>query len=253
MRIGKIFIGITLAALSGTAVLANPDSLFSEGNKAYTAGDFEKSVNNYNAVAAKGFESDELYLNLGNAYYKMRNYPKAILCYERALLIDPGNEKVQHNLAKAQMFTVDKINQIPEFLITGWLNHFIMIFRTNTWALISMITFVLSIIGFLGYFLSMSMLLKRSGYYSGTFFLVIALLSFYLSYKSKNIIISGNGAIVISPTITVKGEPNSSSSDLFIIHEGTKVYIMDVIDDWNEVKLADGKTGWLRKKDIEPI
>jgi hypothetical protein len=99
----------------------------------------------------------------------------------------------------------------------------------------------------------MSMLLKRSGYYSGTFFLVIALLSFYLSYKSKNIIISGNGAIVISPTITVKGEPNSSSSDLFIIHEGTKVYIMDVIDDWNEVKLADGKTGWLRKKDIEPI
>jgi tetratricopeptide (TPR) repeat protein len=253
MKKGMLLVLALMLALVSTKAQTSPDSLFSAGNKAYAAGNFEVAMNDYNSIAAKGFESVELYLNLGNSYYKMRNYPKAILSYERALLIDPGNEKAQHNLAKAQMYTVDKINQIPEFLITGWLNHFIMFFRSNIWAVISMVCFTLSILGLLAYFLSMNISMKRAGFYTGTILLLISILTFYLAYKSRTLILSGNGAIVMAPTITVKGEPNTSSTDLFIIHEGTKVYIMDVIDDWNEIKIADGKTGWLRKKDIEPI
>jgi tetratricopeptide (TPR) repeat protein len=253
MEKGILLLSALLLVFSGIDGQTSADSLFSEGNKAYTAGNFEEALTNYNSITSRGIESAELYLNLGNTYFKLRNYPKAILNYERALVIDPGNEKVQHNLAKAQMYTVDKINEIPQFLITGWLNHFIVFFRSNTWAVVSMLSFVLSILGLLAYFLSMKISMKRFGFYFGSILLFISLLTFYLAYKSRALILSGNGAVVMTPTITVKGEPNTSSTDLFIIHEGTKVYIMDVIGDWNEIKLSDGKTGWLHKKDIEPI
>ncbi len=253
MKKGILLISTLLLVIRSVSGLTSPDSLFSAGNKAYTSGDFELAVSQYNSIVSKGFQSVELYLNLGNSYYKQRNYPKAILSYERALLIDPGNEKARHNLAKAQIYTVDKINEIPEFLITGWMNHFIMIFRSNTWAVISIIGFILGVVGLLAYFLSMKISMKRLGFYLGIVLLFISSLTFYLAYKSKTLILSGNGAIVMSPTVTVKAEPNTSSTDLFIIHEGTKVYIMDDIDEWNEVKLSDGKTGWLHKKDIDPI
>jgi len=238
---------------SGIVGQTTYDSTFLKGNNAYAAGDFERAISNYNLILNSGFESAELYLNLGNAYYKLRDYPRAILNYERALLVDPGNEKAQNNLAKAQLYTVDKINQIPEFLITGWMNQFIMLLHSNTWAIISMISFSIGVLLLLVYFLSMTMIVKRVGFYFGFILLVVSLITFYLSYKSRELIMSGNGAIVLSPAVTIKSEPNTSSTDLFIIHEGTKVYIMDESVEWNEIKLTDGKTGWIQKKDIEAI
>jgi hypothetical protein len=250
--------GITLLSVFTIAIVnvigqTKPDSLFAKGNSAYASGEYDKAIKIYDSVVAKRYESGYLYLNIGNAYYKLRNYPKAILYYERALLIDPGNAKAKHNLAKAQIYTVDKINEIPEFLLTGWMHQLIMMFRSDTWAIISMIAFALCVVLFLVYFLSMKLSLKRTSFYSAIFLLFIACVTFYLSYKSKTLLINSNGAIVMTPTVTVKGSPSSSSTDLFIVHEGTKVYIMDKIDNWFEIKLADGKTGWLMKNDIEPI
>ena len=216
-------------------------------------GEFEKAIHLYDSILTLRYESPELLLNIGNAYYKLRNYPKAILYYEKALLIDPGYEKAKHNLAKAQIYTVDKVNELPEFLLTGWMNQFIMILPSDTWAIISLAAFALCMVLLLFYFLSMKIAIKRTSFYFGVLFLLIALVTFYLSFKSKTLLINYNGAIVMTPTVTVKGSPSSSSTDLFIVHEGTKVYIMDKIDNWTEIKLADGKTGWLQKNDIEPI
>jgi tetratricopeptide (TPR) repeat protein len=245
-----IFIGCFVSLAIGQT---KPESLFNEGNKYYAEGKYEDAISKYDSVISLGFESAELFLNMGNAYYKLRNYPKAILGYERALLNDPGNEKAKHNLAKAQVYTIDKIDQIPEFLITGWMNHLVMTIHSNSWALISLIAFILGFLSLLAFFLSIKVSVKRLGFYSGILFLSMAFTGFYLAYQSKKLLISSNGAIVMTPTVTLKSSPSISSTNLFIVHEGTKVYIMDKIDDWYEIKLSDGKTGWLESNDVEPI
>jgi hypothetical protein len=253
MKKGIMLISILVVILENSRGNSVTELLFNEGNKYYADANYEMAIHEYDSILAVGFESAGLYLNIGNAYYKLRNYPKAILYYEKALLIEPGNEKVKHNLAKAQIYTVDKINEIPEFLITGWMNQLIVVFRSNTWAVISAVSFILALALFLTFFLSMKLSLKRGGFYSGIIFLLISVTTFYLSYKSKSLLIHGNGAIVITPTVTIKGSPSDSGTDLFIIHEGIKVYIMDEIDSWCEIKIADGKTGWLPKNDIALI
>jgi hypothetical protein len=231
----------------------NADSVFHAANEAYIKEDYNAAIQQYEEILSQGFESPELYYNLGNAYYKLTDYPKSILNYERALLHDPRDENIRFNLAKAQIYNVDQIDQIPEFVIKKWLRTAISWFRSDTWAILSLVSFLLCTAGFLVYFLTTKIKLRRSGFYTGMLFLILSVLTFFIASQSRKILVNSNGAIVMTSTVTVKGSPSNSSTDLFIIHEGTKVYILEELNDWFEVKLSDGKQGWLLKSDIEPI
>ncbi len=231
----------------------NTDSVFNAANKAYINEDYNSAIQQYEEILSQGFESPELYYNLGNAYYKLTDYPKSILNYERALLHDPRDENIRFNLAKAQIYNVDQIDEIPEFVIKKWLRTAISWFRSDTWAIISLVSFLLCTAGFLVYFLTTKMKMRRSGFYAGILFFILSILTFFIASQSRKILVNSNGAIVMTPTVTVKGSPSNSSTDLFIIHEGTKVYILEELNDWFEIKLSDGKQGWLLKSDIEPI
>ena len=240
---------LTLQLNAGTAV----DSLFIQANDNYAGGYYMQAIELYESVLAKGMESGELYFNFGNAYYKLKNYPKSILQYERALLFDPRNEDIKHNLAKARMYIIDKIDEIPEFVIKRWINSLITLLSSNTWAILSLFTFVLGIVFLLFYFLSYKLMLRRAGFYSGIIVLLLSLTMFFLSFRAKSLFISSNEAIIMTPTVTVKSSPRASGTDLFIVHEGTKILIIDSLETWYEIRLSDGKQGWLQQKDVEPI
>lgn len=248
--LGNLLLWLTFLTLRANF---NADSVFALANNNYIEENYAEAIQQYESILSQGFESAELYYNLGNAYYKITNYPKAILNYERALLHDPRDENIRFNLAKARIYIVDQIDEIPEFIIKKWLRTAIEWFRSDTWAIISIISFLICISGFLLYFLSTRHILRRTGFYSGIILLLIAVFTFIMASKARSILIESNGAIVMTPTVTVKGSPSLTSTDLFIIHEGTKVFIIEELNEWYEIKLSDGKQGWLIKSDIEPI
>jgi tetratricopeptide (TPR) repeat protein len=232
---------------------ADKDSLFIKANKAYSNDKYEDAAGLYEQILTGGMESPEVYYNLGNAYFKTRNYPKAILNFERALRLDPLNENIRFNLEKSQVYNMDQINEIPEFIIRRGLRNVLEIFSPNTWAYISLFTFIIGLSLLLIYFLSFKIYLKRIGLYAGIAALIISVSTFFIAGSAKNFILKSGGAIVMTPTVTVKGSPDAGSTDLFLIHEGTKVFILDKIDNWYEIKLMDGKQGWLQQSEVEPI
>jgi tetratricopeptide (TPR) repeat protein len=248
-----IFIFILGLFETGLFSQAKLNVVFDNANKLYSQEKYEDAIKYYNQILDNGYESAEVYFNIGNSYFKLRNYPKAILNYERALIIDPDNDNFRHNLAKAKMYNVDKIDEIPEFILQSWFNDLIGIFSSNYWAIISLFTFIIALFAFLIYLFSASFKIKKISFYSGIIIIILSILAYYFSYHSKSDIKNNTGAIVMEPSVTVKGAPRESGTELFIIHEGTKVILLKKLDSWYEIKLLDGKQGWLQQTAIEKI
>ncbi|MBN2486583.1 MAG: tetratricopeptide repeat protein [Bacteroidales bacterium] len=230
-----------------------PDSVFSAANKFYIEKKYDKAVETYNILIDKGHKTAGLFFNIGNAYFKAGNYAKAILFYERAKLLAPSDADIDFNLAKAKTYVIDKIEVIPDFFIKAWFKSVIAIFSPNQWAGISVILFVLFTICALIYLLIIKPALKRLSFYLGFSALIIAFLALFFAFKTRQYIENSMGAIVMSPTVTVKSSPDNESTNVFIIHEGTKVFIVRSLDGWDEIKLTDGKQGWLESSTIEKI
>jgi tetratricopeptide (TPR) repeat protein len=229
------------------------DSLFQKGNALYAKGQYQDAIEIYENIINLGYESSELYLNTGNAYYKQNVIARAILNYEKALMLVPNNNDVKYNLELANRLVIDKIEVLPTFFITGWVQSIRNLFSSDLWAIISISAFVIALV-FISIFLySRNFSLKKISFWLGFFIIIISAISFIFSNQQKQKILSGNTAIVISPSVTVKSSPDNSGTDLFVIHEGTKVNIDDHISDWKEIRLSDGSKGWLKAEDLEVI
>ena len=229
------------------------DSLLVKANDLYTQGKYQEAADTYERIADLGYESPGLYYNLGNSYYKQNVIARAILNYEKALELAPNDDDIKYNLELANRFIVDKVEVLPVFFITGWVRSIRNIFSSDHWAISSIITFIITLIFISLYLYSRSLALKKASFWLGFLMILLALVSFIFSYQQKQKILSGNTAIVMSPSVTVKSSPDASGTDLFVIHEGTKVWIDDEISNWNEIKLSDGSKGWLRTEDIQTI
>jgi tetratricopeptide (TPR) repeat protein len=229
------------------------DSVFDAGNQAYIEKRYNEAISNYETLTNNGFRSAELFYNTGNANFKSGNYAKAILFYERAKLIEPGNGDIDFNLAKARTYVIDKIEIIPDFFIKSWFKSTISNLSSNSWAVLSVFAFVVFMILFLIYLLIARVNIKKFSFYVGVLLLLISIVSLTFAFKTRQFIDSSNGAIVMYPTVTVKSSPDMESADAFIIHEGTKVFIIRSLNGWNEIKLTDGKQGWLESQTIEKI
>jgi tetratricopeptide (TPR) repeat protein len=251
MRI--FFISVIFILISTGINASEIDSILNEANTYYQSENFEMAVQSYKLLVGKGYASATLYYNIGNAYYKTGDYVNAVLYYEKAKLLDPKNEDILHNLELANLHIVDKIEVIPVIFYKKWINDLIRSFSSNTWAIISISFFIGTLILFLLFFFSGNIIVKKTGFWLGLFFIFISILSFTFSGSRKRMITDNNTAILISPTVTVKSSPSVTGKDLFIIHEGVKVLITDKIGDWNEIKLSDGKQGWLLTKDLAEI
>lgn len=230
-----------------------PDSLLSAANNFYVQGKYQDAAEIYEKIIVSGYESPELYFNTANAYYKQNVIARAILNYEKAIRLAPNDEDIRYNLDLTNRMVVDKIEVLPVFFITAWINSFKNIFSSDNWAIVSMLTFILSLIFISFYLYSRNFVLKKVSFWLGLIILFISLFSFVFSYQQKQKLLLSNTAVIMSPSVTVKSSPDSSGTDLFVIHEGTKVWLGDKISDWTEIKLSDGSKGWLKTEDIEFI
>ena len=242
-----------LVLIFGNLFAEKPDSLFFKANLAYDNGYFQEAADNYLLIKDSGYESADLYFNMGNAYYKLNNFPSAILYYEKAKKLDPNNEDITFNLGVANAKIVDKIEPVPELFFKTWWRSFYNMFSANTWAIISVVSFMVFFILLAFYLLSRITPIRKLAFYSGLFVLFITLFTFSLSYQKYHTFHHENYAIVFTPTITVKSSPNPNSVDLFVIHEGAKVQIKDNVGSWVEIRIANGSVGWLPSESLQKI
>lgn len=230
------------------------DSLWNSANNAYVEGLWEDAISGYDMIAGLGLESAALYCNTGNAYFKSGNISKAILNYERALKLDPSYEDARYNLELSNNMIQDRIDPVPDFILKVWAKDLCWLMDSDGWAVAFIIMFALMLAMILLFVLSPSVAGRRTGFFTGIVFLLIAIMSLSFSLWQKNDYMKSDKAIVMRPVSSVKSSPSSEASqDLFVLHEGTKVDILDQVGSWSNVELADGRQGWIRTFDIENI
>ncbi len=224
-----------------------------EASAAYSKGEFSKANEIYEKLLKTNGESAEIYYNIGNCYYRLNKTASAILNYERALLLNPADQDTRTNLEIARLKAIDRIEPVGEFFLTEWVHSIQNMFSTNAWSYFGIICFLLLIGCLVLFFFSRKILLKKSGFYVGIGMVVLCIICNVFAYSQKQKLANRNSAIVFAPTVTIKSTPDNSGTDLFILHEGTKVVIKSKFGDWNEVETANGNIGWIKVGDIEVI
>ena len=227
--------------------------IIDRANKAYSDGLYSISIELYKEILKNGYESAELYYNIGNAYYKLNDYSSAILYYERGRRLDPGNEDINFNLRIANNKIADKIEPLPEMFYKRWFNSVISSFSMDTWAKTGVILFILSLFMAVIYFISRILIIRKLSFWLSFILFFSFVITLFTTFQSYSQLKNRQEAIVFSPTITVKSSPDEKSIDLFVIHEGTKVSIIDQIGNWYEIRIANGSVGWLQSGAIEKI
>lgn len=225
----------------------------SGGDSAYIKNDYKSAIQIYEALLEKG-EAAEVYYNLGNCYYKTNDVAKSILNYERALLLDPGNTDIRVNLEMARAKTVDKITPIPDIFFVAWIKSLINCLSVDAWAKCGILFFILFLVAVALFFFSKQASLKKGGFIGGIVFLILVVLSNVFASQQKAVLVNRNAAIVLVPSVTVRSTPSESGTSLFILHEGSKVELKDnSMREWKEIRLEDGKVGWVPTSSIEVI
>ena len=230
------------------------DSLWTAGVQAYTDGKFSDASAAWTPIEESGQKSAKLYYNLGNAWFKQGNYPKAILNYERALRLDPSYSDARYNLEFTSNFVQDKIEPVPEFILKSVARKVCYVMGSNTWAVIFLVLLAAALVMGLLFLLGSSVGKRRAGFYCGIVLLLLSAGALSFSIWQKSDSVKTDTAIVMSPVSSVKSSPSSGSSkDLFVIHEGTKVTILDEVGSWKNIALADGRQGWITSNELEVI
>ena len=229
------------------------DATKSEGDSAYMKNDYASAIQIYEALLNKG-EAAEIYYNLGNSYYKAGETAKAILNYERALLLQPGNSDIRANLEVARAKTIDKVEPAPEIFFVSWTKALINSMSVDAWANWGIAFFILLIASLYFFIFSKVVVLKKIGFITGLLFLICTVLANVFAMQQKESLSNRDGAIVMNPSVTVRSTPNESGTSLFILHEGSKITIKDnSMKEWKEIRLEDGKVGWVPASSIEII
>lgn len=238
---------LILIALFSLACKAQQDAndWIEQANAAYNMGNYDSAKIVYEKILSTDMESVPLYFNLGNTYYKMHEYPMAIYYYEKALKLDPSNEEVQTNLAIANHAIVDKIEPVPQsFIVKFWCNTRALL-SGDQWAWCSIAFFALLLVSVFLFLRSRKIGVRKLGFFAGIVFLLAFGLSVVFAAQQKYASENQDQAIIMAPTVTVKSSPNAASVDLFVLHEGTKVTVLESSDGWNKVRIANGSVGWL--------
>lgn len=223
-------------------------------DSAYIRSDFASAVAVYEHILQEQGESADLYYNLGNSYYKMGQIAKAILNYERALLLNPGDTDIRFNLELARSKAVDKVTPTSQVFFVLWMNDLTHMQSEKAWANWGIVFFLLTLIMLSLYIFGKRIAFKKMGFFAAIAFLLLTVFANIFASRQKEELLSRDQAIVIAPSVTVKSTPNESGTDLFIVHEGRKVQIKDnTMKEWKEIKLEDGHVGWVPASVIEVI
>jgi tetratricopeptide (TPR) repeat protein len=226
---------------------------FENGNSLYQKGKYQEAIKAYETELAANKQSAELYFNIGNCYYKLNKVAPSIYNYEKALLLNPDDTEIQNNLKFAQKLQIDDIKTVEKVGFNKVIQDFTNTFNYNTWGGITVGLSILFLLCFVGYYFSQITVSKRLFFVGMFSVLLLLLVSVAAAIFEKNQFNNDQPAIVFSEVASVKSEPKVGAADAFMLHEGTKVYIVETLDNWNKIQLTDGNEGWIENNAIKRL
>lgn len=234
-----LILSVCVSAFSVAATKADADALYEQGK-------YEEAASSYEWVLENEGVAAEVYYNLGNCYYKMDEIPLAILNYERAFLLDPGDGDIRANLALARGKTVDKVVPPSEMFFVTWWRNLTNCMSIDEWAMLGVSSFIFMLLGILVYMFVPLLLARKIGVYGAMALFVFVVVANFAAISQHRDLTNRDTAIILTPSVSVKSSPSEKSTDLFLIHEGSKVEIVDSsMSEWIEVKFEEGKQGWI--------
>ncbi|OAZ03477.1 tetratricopeptide repeat protein [Flavobacterium succinicans] len=227
---------------------------FEAGNALYKKGQYEQAIQAYESVVQTEKKvSADLYFNLGNCYYKLNQVAPAIYNYEKALVLKPHDNEIQNNLKFAQKRTIDEIKVVPKVGFEKLVHDFTSFFHYDTWGWIAIGFALLFLLFFLGYYFGQTSVAKRVFFFGMFFWLLLVLISVFAGYFEQSHFKNDRPAILFAESTEVKSEPQAASLTVIILHEGTKVYVLERLEQWRKVQLTDGTEGWLNANSIKEV
>ena len=240
-------------SLFASSTHAGSSATIDKGNQFYKESSYSDAVANYLEVIEEGYESFELYYNLGNAYYKLEKIPEAILYYEKAKKLNPDDKDLAFNLKLVNLQTVDKIESIDQIFLNNWWDNLLNMNAPDEWAKWCIILLFIGFFLLIAYLFTPLVFLKKISFFSGTIIIFLGLFCWFLGSSQNKRLTNNTEAIIFTSNVTVKSAPEESSSKLFVIHEGTKVALIQEDDEWFEVSLSNGNSGWIKASDMRKI
>ncbi|WP_282122649.1 tetratricopeptide repeat protein [Algibacter mikhailovii] len=230
---------------------AQNQDLFDKANAFYNDGKYAEAIDNYQAILETGYHSADLYFNLGNANYKLNNIAPSIYFYEKALILAPNDSDIKANIAFAKNMTIDVIDHIPEAGLAKIIKNITNTMSFDAWAIISVVLVFCYVVLVLGYYFAYSTMRKRFAFISSLVALLFVCITLSLAFHKYNLDQKDNPAIVFVQESKVKNTPNPNGEEAFRLHEGTKVQVLESYNNWQKIKLTDGKTGWVTAEDVK--
>jgi tetratricopeptide (TPR) repeat protein len=256
MKLNKKYkCGLYLLLLLALPIFSFGDdnALFAKGNQAYAKAQYQQAISAYQQIVDGGYRSATVYFNLGDAYYKQGDIASAILYYEKAHKLAPGDDDINANIRFANSKTSDRVEPEPEFFVTRWWDALVLHFSVGTLAVLSVIFFLAGFIGLIGYLFTNSVSLKKLSFCVGVLLIFFGLTAIFFSNRQVNYFNGQHQAIIFTPAVVVKNTPDAGAKALFIIHEGTKVTIRQTNNGWMEIELPNGNAGWIAVSDAKTI
>ena len=229
------------------------DRLWDAANTAYINAEYAQAASLYDSILTSGYAGYKLYYNLGNAWFKQDRIGKAVLYYNKSLRLRPSDSDTEHNLKVANTYVRDKIEKVPEFFLSTWIRALRMSFSSNGWAVLSLIFFAVAAGASLVYLLARRIAIRKIGFYTTAVMLGLFVFSLVSGSIERRELTDSRQAIVMISAAPVKSSPEKTSKDIFVLHEGTQVYIVRTLGEWHEIAIADGKRGWILGASIETI
>lgn len=230
---------------------AQNEALFKKANDAYNEGDYVQAADHYLKILDMGEHSAELYFNLGNAYYKLNQIAPSIYYYEKALLLNPTDSEIKNNLAYSQNMTLDAIDILPETGLANLYKRFTGYFSFDQWAEIAVVLMILFVLLYIAFYFFRYSTRKRISFIGSLLAIFLSIVSAVFAFIEYEDFKTDNPAIIFAQESQVKTEPNDRSQQAFVLHEGTKVNVLDTLDEWRKIQLTDGKTGWISSESIK--
>jgi hypothetical protein len=229
------------------------DSLYLNANQLYQQGDYEPALDGYHAVILNGFESADLFYNMGNAAFRSNSIGHAILYYEKALELEPAHKDAIHNLEFVSRYRLDTFEEVPHLFLGAWITWFIRIFSEQTWSIMALLFFVAILLSVLVYLFSRHILFRKTSIVTGLVTLILFVIAFSSALSRHRDVVIPDAGIILAPSTVVRSSPSESGTELFILHEGTKIEVNESVSGWQNIKVIDGREGWVLIVDFETI
>lgn len=242
-----------LLIIANSVVAQNTEELFKSANDLYKNDKLEEAIELYKKIETKGLVSSELFYNLGNSYYKLNKVGPSIYYYEKALKMNPLNEDVKNNLVFARRLALDNIEELPKTVFQRINKNVLQKLSYNQWAIVVVVFSILGSLLFLLFYFASSPSKKRFYFVTSSLSFVLLIFSFLITYNQYSLSINNKVAIIFAEKTEVRNAPTLNSEEVFTLHEGTKVIVLDAIDNWKKIKLADGKLGWIISEEIKEL